>query len=157
MSSPREGARDVEQGIIISEAMDWCRSPVAIVPYRIWARQVQAAKLAYSVRQTDNFSHVEDSIVTSCYGDEAGTGGGVISGTHNAECVPKTWSRTVRFESRRTVRHDDLWWMNHKNTYGRLYYTKDMSVYDAPEPQTIEAKMDGNDPQHETGADSPIS
>ncbi len=26
------------------------------------------------------------------------------------------------------VRHDDEWWMNHKNTYGRLTCVKDMTA-----------------------------
>ena len=45
-------------------------------------------------------------------GTRQGVGGGVISGTHNAECTPKSWSSMVR--------HDDEWWMNHRNTWGRL-------------------------------------
>lgn len=132
MSPPKEGSRETGEGIIISVPMDWCRSPVAVVPYRIWAYQRDVANVATTVRQTDNFSHVRESIVLRCYGDEAGTGGGIISGTHNAECTPKTWSTNVRFEDRNTVRHTDEWWMNHRNTWGRLTYMKDMSSYDTP-------------------------
>ncbi len=30
------------------------------------------------------------------------------------------------------VRHDDEWWMNHRNTYGRLTYVKDAKRYETP-------------------------
>ena len=45
-----------------------------------------------------------------CFGDEKGTGGGVLSHTHNGACWPKTWSETVRFQGRNAVRHDDVGW-----------------------------------------------
>ncbi|BAQ47409.1 hypothetical protein Maq22A_c22080 [Methylobacterium aquaticum] len=35
MSLPREGSRTVREGIVVAEAMDWCRSPTVIVPYTI--------------------------------------------------------------------------------------------------------------------------
>ena len=121
--------------------MDWCRSPTAVVPYKIWATQKDAARLATSVHQTDDPSHVKESIVLKCYGDEAGTGGGVKSGTHNAECTPKTWSQSVTFEGRNAVRHTDEWWMNHGNTWGRLDYQKDMEAIELADTASIDAKM----------------
>nr|WP_236012836.1 PAAR-like domain-containing protein [Methylobacterium ajmalii] len=139
---PREGSRTVREGIVVAEAMDWCRSPTAIVPYRIYTHhQVEGASTADSVRQTDERSHVRGSLIRQCYGDEPGVGGGVRSGTRGAECEPKTWSSSVRAEGRPMVRHDDEWWMNHRNTYGRLTYVKDAKRYETPEEKQVEPRI----------------
>ncbi len=156
MSLPREGSRTIGEGIIVAEAMDWCRSPTAIVPYRIYTHhQVEGASTADSVRQTDERSHVRGSLIRQCYGDEPGVGGGVRSGTRGAECEPKTWSSSVRAEGRPMVRHDDEWWMNHRNTYGRLTYVKDTKRYDTPEEREITPRMPGaSGPPGETASDA---
>ncbi len=138
---PKEGSRVIGEGRIKSVVMDWCKSPTAIVPYRIWAYQREGMALANSVRQTDDRSHVAGSIVRHCYGDEAGVGGGILSGTHNAECTPLTWSSSVRAEGRNMVRHTDLWWMNHKNTIGKLDYTKDTNDYGIAEVELIKSRI----------------
>ncbi len=137
----REGSREITEGIIISIIDDWCDSPDSPVPYTIWALQKDAGNLATTVRQTSNSSHVKASYVDQCQGDEGGTGGGILSGTHNAECEPLTWSSTVRAEDRNMVRHHDLWWMNHRNTVGRLYYLKDMNIYSSASVPSIKPDM----------------
>lgn len=142
MTWPREGSREIDEGIIVSVPMDWCKSPTGPVPYKIWAYQREAMNLADSVRQTDDRTHVKDSIILKCYGDEPGVGGGVISGTHNAECTPKTWSESVTAQGRNVVRHDDEWWMNHRNTWGQLNYTKDPNNYPTPEVAKIDPAME---------------
>ncbi|WP_162561389.1 PAAR-like domain-containing protein [Methylobacterium terrae] len=140
MSLPREGSRDVGRGIVVSTSPDVCLTPVGAamvpVPYSLVAYQDRsAADMANSVRQTGLATHVQGSLITQSFGDEPGTGGGVKSGTRGAECEPKTWSSSVRAEGRPVVRHDDEWWMNHKNTVGRLIYTDDTSQYKGP-PQS---------------------
>ncbi len=100
------------------------------------------AGTADSVRQTDERSHVRGSLIRQCYGDEPGVGGGVTSGTRGAECEPKTWSSSVRAEGRPMVRHDDEWWMNHRNTYGRLTYVKDATSYETPDTKPITPRME---------------
>ena len=152
MTWPREGSREIDEGIIISEPMDWCKSPTAIVPYRIWAYQRDAMNLADAVRQTSDPTHVKGSIVLKSYGDEPGVGGGIISGTHNAECTPKTWSESVIAQSRNVVRHDDEWWMNHRNTWGRLTYIKDTGLYSTDTPQAISPLM--SNPSSQAGGNS---
>lgn len=145
MSLPQEGSRDVYDGIIVSMVPDICLTPagggMVPVPYTIWCSQADAANLANSVRQTDDRSHAVASIVVHCYGDEPGTGGGIHSGTTGAECTPKTWSQTVRAEGRNMVRHNDQWWMNHRNTYGRLIYLKDLNYYNTPKPAQISPQI----------------
>lgn len=145
MSWPKEGSREIHDGIIVSLVPDICLTPggggMVPVPYTIWCRQADAANLANSVRLTDDRSHAVASLVLHCYGDEPGTGGGVKSGTTGAECTPKTWSQTVRAENRNMVRHLDEWWMNHRNTYGQLLYTKNMALYGDVEPEQISPRM----------------
>ena len=151
---PREGSRETQDGLIISEAWDWCRSNASPVPYPITAKQIQAGNLANTVRQTNDKSHVRGSIVDRCEGDEGGQGGGIHSGTHNGACWPKTWSETVRFEDRNAVRHDDEWWMNNGNTWGRLHYIKDPKSYGSVQVATIGPLM-GVDSEGDSGALTP--
>ncbi|MEW6436197.1 MAG: PAAR-like domain-containing protein [Pseudomonadota bacterium] len=145
---PREGSREVDEGIIISVPPDVCLTPcgsgMVPVPYKIWARQRDAANLANTVRQTSLRTHVKESLVLHCYGDEPGTGGGVVSKTTGAECTPKTWSTSVRAEGRNVARHDDQWWMNHKNTWGVLTYIKSLNTTSQDVPGPVTADMSSN-------------
>ncbi|OLP52411.1 hypothetical protein BJF91_15255 [Allorhizobium taibaishanense] len=122
---------------MVSIAPDVCLTPIGSsmvpVPYGLIAYQnIDPANMANSVRQTSLVSHVKSSLITKSFGDEPGTGGGVKSGTTGAECEPKTYSSTVYAEGRNMVRFDDEWWMNHKNTVGRLIYTDDLNQYPGP-------------------------
>ncbi|WP_083467669.1 PAAR-like domain-containing protein [Methylobacterium tarhaniae] len=146
MSLPREGARETSRGIVVSLTPDVCLTPqgaaMVPVPYSLVAYQDHsAANMANSVRQTGLVTHVTGSLITQSFGDEAGVGGGVTSGTRGAECEPKTWSSSVRAEGRNVVRHDDEWWMNHRNTVGRLIYTDDMGRYAGPPPSNTRYAM----------------
>jgi len=78
-----------------------------------------------TVRLTGQRSHNMGSLITTCHGDEAGTGGGVKSGTVGNQCEPLEHSSAVRSEGKFMVRHNDLWWMNNKNTVGRLLWIKE--------------------------------
>ncbi|KQP25801.1 hypothetical protein ASF27_21205 [Methylobacterium sp. Leaf102] len=153
MTWPREGSRDVHDGIIVSQVPDICLTQqggtMVPVPYTIWCRQADAANLANSIHQTDDRTHAKESLVLKCYGDEPGTGGGIRSGTTGAECTPKTWSASVFVEGRNMVRHDDEWWMNHRNTYGKLIYTKDMDHAEISDPRAIPPTMA---PEHGVGS-----
>ncbi|CDZ34653.1 Hypothetical protein NGAL_HAMBI1145_24420 [Neorhizobium galegae bv. officinalis] len=143
MSIPREGSREIGQGIVVSIAPDVCLTPIGSsmvpVPYALVAYQnIDPANMAYSVRQTSLVSHVKSSLITKSFGDEPGTGGGVKSGTTGAECEPKTYSSTVRAEGRNMVRFEDEWWMNHRNTVGKLIYTDDLNRYAGPPASNTE-------------------
>lgn len=142
MSLPREGARVTHEGIVMSVPMNWGRSPQAIVPYRVHTQgQIEGASAAGTVRQTDQASYVEGSLIKRCYGDEAATGGGVRFGTQGAECEPKTWSKTVKIQDKGMVGDGDAWWMNHKETWGKLTYVKDTKSYPTPERKDIEPRI----------------
>ncbi|MEF2074872.1 DUF4150 domain-containing protein [Consotaella aegiceratis] len=119
---PRRGSRDTSEGLVISKYPDVCRSPVAPVPYTIVAYQSDDANTATSVRFTGQRAHKQDSIITCCTGDEPGTGLGVKSNTVASVCHRKEHSKTVRIEGQWATRDGDEWWMNNKNTIGRLVW-----------------------------------
>lgn len=125
---PREGSRDTGDGILVSTTPDICLTPVgsSMVPvaYNLWASQADDANTTTTVRQTKLRTHNMGSLITTCHGDEAGTGGGIRSGTHNGICEPKEHSATVRSEGKNVIRHNDIWWMNNRNTVGRLLWIK---------------------------------
>jgi hypothetical protein len=128
MSVPREGSRNTGEGIIVSIYPDVCLTPMGStmvpVPYTIWAKQSDEASTTPTVRFTGQRTHNRGSLITKCQGDEAGTGGGVKSGTHNGLVEPMEHSSTVRSEGKNVIRHNDIWWMNNKNTQGKLMWVK---------------------------------
>ncbi|CAN98589.1 hypothetical protein sce8419 [Sorangium cellulosum So ce56] len=147
MSIPREGSRDIGEGIIVSTCPDVCKTPVGPalvpIPYSIYARQNQAAvDTATTVLQTGDRSHNMGSKVTTCQGDEPGSGLGVKSGTVGSVCEPKTYSPTVRIEGRNAIRHDDAWWMNDRNTEGKLIFVRDTRVMSASDRPVQVAFLD---------------
>jgi hypothetical protein len=129
MSLPLEGSRDTGEGIIVSMYPDVCKTPVGPalvpIPYSIYAKQNDTASgVAETVHQTSQRSHKLGSLVTTSHGDAPGTGKGVKSGTVENVCTPKTFSQSVRIEGMNAVRHTDEWWMNNRNTVGKLNYVK---------------------------------
>jgi hypothetical protein len=141
MSRPLEGSRDIGDGIILSTCPDVCKTPVGAaivpIPYSIWAKQNDTAVgVAETVHQTGLRSHKLGSEVTKCHNDEPGTAKGVKSGTVGDVCTPKTYSQTVRIEGKNAVRHQDEWWMNNRNTVGKLYFVRKTSSPGDP-PETM--------------------
>jgi hypothetical protein len=134
LSIPKEISRDTSRGIIISKYPDVCRSPVCPVPYTIVAYQSDDANTAPTVRATGERLHKQSSIVTQCSGDEPGTGLGVKSGTVRSVCHRKTHSSNVRVEKEWLTRRGDEWFMNNKNTIGKLVWTEDTEVREATPP-----------------------
>ncbi|MBF2714283.1 DUF4150 domain-containing protein [Agrobacterium vitis] len=120
---PREGSRDTRQGLVISKYPDVCRSPTACVPYTIVAYQSDDAGTAASVRMTGQRAHKHNSIITTCYGDEPGVGLGIKSNTVGSVCHRKTHSKTVRIEGQWATRDTDEWYMNNRNTIGKLTWS----------------------------------
>lgn len=134
ISPPREGSRATSEGIIVSKYPDVCRSPEVPIPYTIVARQCDDANTASSVFMTGQRAHKQNSIVTKCEGDEPGTGLGVKSNTVSSICHRKEHSQTVRIEGQWATRHDDEWYMNNRNTIGKLVWPKHNQVFDPTPP-----------------------
>ncbi|WP_180899178.1 DUF4150 domain-containing protein [Martelella soudanensis] len=132
MSIPRELSRDTGEGILVSTSPDVCLTPVGgtrvPIPYTIVAKQADDANTCPTVRATGKRVHTMGSIITSCSGDEPGTAKGIKSGTVGDVCHPKEHSATVRAGGKPVIRHDDVWYMNNRNTVGKLAYVKDTSI-----------------------------
>ncbi|WP_108818338.1 PAAR-like domain-containing protein [Pseudovibrio sp. Alg231-02] len=128
MSIPREFSRDTSEGYLISIYPDVCLTPVGSsyvpIPYTIVAKQSDDANTCPTVRATKKRVHTMGSIITKCSGDAAGTGKGVKSGTIESVCHPKEHSSRVRACGHFVIRQNDVWYMNNKNTQGKLNYVK---------------------------------
>lgn len=131
---PKEGSRDTKRGLIVSLYPDYCRVPGGICPFIVHAFQGEDANTAPTVRLTGERAHTSGSFIIRCHGDEGGTGLGIRSGTQMGRCEPRTWSGTVRIEGKPAVRHSDEWYMNNRNTIGRLNWTEDTGFYDPTPP-----------------------
>lgn len=133
MSLPREGSRDTSEGIIVSLTPDVCKTPVGSalvpIPYSIYAIQGEDANTAATVRYTGQRAHNMASKATRCHGDTPGSGLGIKSGTVGSVCEPKGHSGNVRVQGQWAVRHSDEWWMNSKNTVGKLTYVKSVETF----------------------------
>ncbi|WP_406720544.1 DUF4150 domain-containing protein [Thioclava litoralis] len=131
---PKEGSRDTSEGLIVSCTPDVCKTPVGSsmvpIPYSITSKQGDDANTATTVRYTSQRAHNMGSMTTCCTGDAPGTGTGVKSGTVGSICEPKTHSGTVRIEGKWAVRHTDEWWMNKRNTVGKLTYVKSSETFE---------------------------
>ncbi|MEO3999637.1 DUF4150 domain-containing protein [Mesorhizobium sp. CAU 1732] len=132
MTASREGSRDTGDGIVISLTPDVCKTPIGSsvvpVPYSVFAKQDDDANTAATVRMTGQRSHNLGSVITRTQGDSPGTAGGVKSGTVGAACHPKDHSKSVRIEGKPAIMHAHEWWMNNRNTVGKLYYLKSVEV-----------------------------
>lgn len=128
MAPPKEGSRDIGDGIIVSVTPDVCKTPVGSslppIPYSITAVQADDANTVATVRYTKKRAHNMASLVTKCTGDQPGTGTGIKSGTVGSVCHPKTHSNNVRVRGKWAIRHNDVWEMNNRNTVGKLVYVK---------------------------------
>ncbi|WP_421703753.1 DUF4150 domain-containing protein [Aliiroseovarius sp.] len=137
MSIPKEGSRDIGDGIIVCLAPDVCKTPVGSsmvpVPYSITAKQGDDANTVATVIMTGKRAHNMASLVTKCTGDQPGTGTGVKSGTVGSVCHPKSHSSNVKVRGQFAIRNSDEWYMNNRNTVGKLVYVKDLKV-DKPTP-----------------------
>jgi hypothetical protein len=107
------------------------------------------------------------SRITNVTGNEAGVGGGVVSGVNVGMCKPsKNYSRTVRTEGKHILRHDTIMAMNCAgpegagNVEGKIVYVEkqfndERSSGQIPDPQPAPFKKIG---EHTTknGAKIPI-
>ena|GEM_PF-676115 len=106
---------------------DVCWTPVGStvvpVPYMITADLSDSLATSPNTRFNGQpvFLH-DQSKVSQVTGDEAGTGGGVKSGTYKGIGEPIQGSSTVRANGKPVVRHGDPCKMNTGNTIGRVIY-----------------------------------
>lgn len=91
-----EGTRQDGQFVCISLTPDVCKSPVAPVPYPIIGVFSDSTLLSPNVRFRGKPVFTMKSRLTTVVGDEAGVGGGVVSGVNKGWCEPISHNPTVR-------------------------------------------------------------
>ena len=128
-----EGARKGKNFIVVSLYPDICLSPMGPtmvpVPYQIVAYLDEACDVSPNVRFGGKpVILVDQSVVLRSEGNEAGTGGGIKSGTHKGIVEFDEGSTTVRVNGKRVVRHGDECWMNDRNTRGKVICTDGMGM-----------------------------
>lgn len=101
----------------VTVAPDVCWTPVGggmePVPYQLYADLSSSLKCIESVRFNRKPCYVLDhSLAPVVDGDEAGTGGGLLSGVNKGRVWADQASASVRAERYRVVRVGDLNWMN---------------------------------------------
>lgn len=130
-----DGLRKRGEIIVKSILPDFCKTPpsMAPVPYDIIGRFNDSVAYTESVRFTCEFTVTSASRLPKVYGDEAGTGGGILSGVNQGPCWAITYSSTVRAEKNNVTYHTSLYWMNCNgpegpgNTIGAAVFVEDVS------------------------------
>ncbi len=121
--SGREFAHGADGFLAVCDAPDHCRTPPGDVPvpYQVTARLGRAVALSPDVRYGGVPVVLADaSAVPQVTGNEAGTGGGVVSGVNRGRVAFVAGAATVRANGRRIVRHLDPVTMNDRNTTGKV-------------------------------------
>ncbi|MBK8253077.1 MAG: DUF4150 domain-containing protein [Polyangiaceae bacterium] len=136
-----EGLRVTGEAIVMSLIPDFCKTPPSMfpVPYQIIGRFNDGVRFSDTVSMTGMKVMNTDGRLPTVYGDEAGTGGGIISGVNKGWCRPITYSSTVKSNGKPIVFHTSLYWMNCAgpdgpgNTIGIARFVKDFrQVYIGP-------------------------
>ncbi len=138
--------RDVDEAKILSVTPNVCLTPVGNsmlpTPYNIIDYGGHDGVYTPTVTLSGFASMVLLSHSTHVHGDEAGTGGGVKSGTRSGICEPIQHEPTVRSEGSPMIRHGDICWMNNKNTIGQCQFIRSMDINQLPKPKVPETAAD---------------
>ena len=136
---PPEGIHDKDEARVCSIVPDVCLTPcgntMVAIPYNIYDLHGHDQKYTPTVRYRGFAAMVLRSNTTHVHGDEAGTGGGIVSGTHGGICEPIGHEPTVRCEGSPAIRDGDLCWMNNRNTIGKCVLVRDTSCNELPRPE----------------------
>ena len=126
MADDKETARKLGEPIVVFLHADVCKTgPLKVpVPYPIIAPLSSSIDIAATVRATQVPTFAMKSSVPLVIGDEAGSGGGVVSGTFagTGSTFPTGSSSNVRAEKSWLIRNGDAFAMNGGNTSGMLVY-----------------------------------
>lgn len=121
--SLEESARQEDVYLAVSESPDPCKTPPnnVPIPYQIVAKLDQALSVSPDVKYRGlPVVLADESSIAKVQGDEAGTGGGVKSGTHGDEVKFIKGAGTVKANGKQIVRHKDPVSMNKGNTTGKI-------------------------------------
>ena len=102
-----------------NSAPDVCKTPPhpVPVPYTIVSFNADLSGGSETVRPDGGHAiDIRGSVHTTCKGDEAGSAGGVMSGTNVSKSSWITYSPNVSIEGKNVCRQSDKMFMNNKNT-----------------------------------------
>jgi hypothetical protein len=128
-----EGVGETGEAIVMCIVPDICLTNGVPVPYQIIARFDSVIRQQATVVFKGNKAMTMDSRVTKVIGDEAGTGGGIISGVNLGYCRPIKTSSTVFAGGYNVIYHSAFYWMNCAgpegpgNTVGRVVYVENIN------------------------------
>jgi hypothetical protein len=98
---------------------DVCKLPNGVpVPFPNIGRSADTVDGPKTVQTDGQMPMVKGAKYSKSSGDEAGTGGGVISQVNRGECEFTTYSFDVKFEGRNVCRVGDTLFHNKKNIMG---------------------------------------
>lgn len=151
-----EAARRTAEPVVVSNSPDVCLTGGAPVPYSIVAYFPPSIQLAETVLFTEDPAFTIVSSIPGVIGDEAGDGGGVVSGVHAGgaytHVVTGSHTPNVLAEGNRVVFHTSLMEMNCPsplgpgNTQGTMlwqaightmYLDEDGNLVGLPDPELV--------------------
>ncbi|MDN8602184.1 DUF4150 domain-containing protein, partial [Citrobacter sp. S2-9] len=118
-------ARKNSDWIVVFTTPDVCKTPKGSstppIPYRVTAKLADAAQEVPTVNANScPLVVLTQSYIPKTLGDEPGSAKGVKSGTVADICEPLEHSSSVRAAGFYVLRHDDQFYMNCKNTTGKI-------------------------------------
>jgi hypothetical protein len=137
-----EATRKTLKAQVVFQAPDVCLTPsgpsMVPVPYPIIGQFSDSTATTPTVKMTSEEAFNLGSKIATVIGDEAGVGGGVMSGVNKNVCEYLTFSPTVFAEGKNVVRHDDIMWMNNRNTIGKVLFPIGLLAnVSAPSPEAF--------------------
>ncbi|PZO75705.1 MAG: hypothetical protein DI629_16775 [Mesorhizobium amorphae] len=138
---PPEIVPEERAALAVCLSPDVCRSPQTPIPYMSWGQGSDEQNYSPDVFANGLRVKRADSQFSRCYGDEPGTGLGVVSNTVGDIVEPVTSSTIVRVNGEWVQRHTDRCTLNRGNTPGEYVHVKSTETNEAP---------DANDSQDKT-------
>lgn len=115
------GAKKDSKGTVVSSAPSVTKLPNNVpVPFPIVIKLDSSVEESSNVMLNGKPAFMMSSDTAKVLGDEAGTNGGLISGTTGKEAQPSKYSQSVKVNKKWAVRCGDTFDMNNKNTIGIL-------------------------------------
>lgn len=129
-------ARKDSDWIIVCLTPDVCKTPMGNstppIPYRVTAKLADAAQVVPTVNANGKpLVVLTQSFIPKTIGDEPGAAKGIKSGTVGDICEPLEHSSTLKAGGFNVLRHGDKFYMNCKNTVGRIVGQTPSSVKSA--------------------------
>ncbi|MFS4439333.1 PAAR-like domain-containing protein [Paracoccaceae bacterium GXU_MW_L88] len=138
--APPEVIPATDFAIAVSTSPDVCRAPDKPCPFPVFGQANDEKQFAVTVRSNGLDLKKWDSAFTNTYGDEAGVGKGMVSGTQGDVVAPTSHSGIVRIEGQPIIRHRDSCTLNNGNCPGEYVHVQDVAAHEAPDGDDEEEK-----------------